>query len=384
MTTQGITPVPNLFLTRKALQDTSTWGVNVDAAVNALVREGGKFMPMTWPGAFGNATLAALVGPGHFYNGSVLTEIGSRTTGNFTNANSNVSNVANTTGITVGMMVMAFTFTAVSFTGNTTNGSATIASPSSTAGLFVGMPIYGPGIAPGATITAIGASITMSANATATATGVTISSSGFTPIVSYNTIVTAVTSSSITLSQNATATVTGAFLFVLQPVGTRTTGNTTNGSANVTNLPSVQGIFVGMPITGTGIPSNTTVAGILTSTSIQLSANASATNTGTVLTITIPVPSANSRIDYITINQLTGLVNWVQGTQAASPSPPALPAGQLPCALILQTSAQTTIGTADISDVRDLSSMGMQNGAFTQVNLVSPIILAIRQGINLG
>jgi len=152
----------------------------------------------------------------------------------------------------------------------------------------------------------------------------------------------------------------------------------------VTNLPSTQGVFVGMNIAGTNIPSNTTVAAILSSTSIQLSANASGPGTGTVLTVTLPAPSANSRIDLVTVNALTGLINWVEGVQAATPSPPALPAGQLPCAMIFMTSSQTSIGTTDISDVRDLGAMGLANGAYTSLNQVSAVGLAIRMGANLG
>ena len=64
------------------------------------------------------------------------------------------------------------------------------------------------------------------------------------------------------------------------------TGNTTSGSAVITNVSSMTDVFVGAGITGTGIPADTTILDIdVANTRITLSANATATNTGTTLTI---------------------------------------------------------------------------------------------------
>ncbi len=64
------------------------------------------------------------------------------------------------------------------------------------------------------------------------------------------------------------------------------TGNTTSGSAVISNVSSMTDVFVGAGITGTGIPANTTILDIdVANTRITLSANATATNTGTTLTI---------------------------------------------------------------------------------------------------
>jgi len=76
-------------------------------------------------------------------------------------------------------------------------------------------------------------------------------------------------------------------LFVVDDSSTISrTGDTTSGSAVINNVSSMDDVFVGAPITGTGIPDNTTILDIdVANTRITLSANATATNTGTTLTI---------------------------------------------------------------------------------------------------
>lgn len=382
MTAQGITPIPNLLFTKKATQDPTSYAVNIDAAITALTRIAGRFAPMSWPGAFGTS-MTALLAPGHLFNGTTLTEVGGRSTGNFTSGSASVASVGNTTGMLVGMTVLAFAFNSINITANTTNGSPTLASPSSTTGLYVGMPVYGLGIPPGATITAIGASITISANATATATGVSILASGLAPAVPINTVITAVGTTTLTLSQNALATLTGAYIFVCQQVGKVTTGNITNGSAAVSAIPSTRGLFPGLSITGTGIPINTTILNVVDENNITLSANATATTTGVALTSAILAPGANSRIDLISINQGTGRINYTAGTAAATPSPPAIPAGYLPAAFLLLTNTSTTIGTADLSDARDLSALGLGTGAYAAAVTVPTLTLGMMFGASV-
>ena len=69
--------------------------------------------------------------------------------------------------------------------------------------------------------------------------------------------------------------------------GLSRTGDTTSGSANVSNVSNMVGIFPGMPVTGAGVPAGTTVLYTHTSasgTTVVLSANATATATGVALT----------------------------------------------------------------------------------------------------
>lgn len=65
----------------------------------------------------------------------------------------------------------------------------------------------------------------------------------------------------------------------------KTTGTTTSGSPTVSSVASTNGIFVGAPISGTGIPAGATVASFVANTSITLSANATASGTGVAVTI---------------------------------------------------------------------------------------------------
>ena len=61
------------------------------------------------------------------------------------------------------------------------------------------------------------------------------------------------------------------------------TGDTTSADATVTGLASTANLFVGMAVSGAGIPANATILSITNSTTIELSANATATATGVAL-----------------------------------------------------------------------------------------------------
>jgi hypothetical protein len=61
------------------------------------------------------------------------------------------------------------------------------------------------------------------------------------------------------------------------------TGNTTNGSELITGMSSTTGLYAGQVITGTGIPSGTTIISVDSASQITLSKLATATNAGTAL-----------------------------------------------------------------------------------------------------
>lgn len=112
--------------------------------------------------------------------------------------------------------------TAVS--GSVTVGSATVSDIASTALFTVGEIVAGPGVPSGTTITAIG-------------------------------------TSTLTLSNS----ISGSF-----------TGTLTSGQATVTNIPSTALVWAGASISGTGIPSGTTIQTVNSSSEVTLSANATA------------------------------------------------------------------------------------------------------------
>ena len=62
------------------------------------------------------------------------------------------------------------------------------------------------------------------------------------------------------------------------------TGDTTNGSAVIANVSDTSSLFVGMKITGTGIPASTIIESVDSSSQITLSQNCTATYTTVSLT----------------------------------------------------------------------------------------------------
>lgn len=82
-----------------------------------------------------------------------------------------------------------------------------------------------------------------------------------------------------------------------------------------------------------------------------------AQNTGT-----ITAPSANPRVDRVVIDRTTGIVAVVTGAEDASPSAPAIGAGNAPIAKIALVVSQTSILNVDITDERDLRNVGNQWG----------------------
>jgi hypothetical protein len=75
---------------------------------------------------------------------------------------------------------------------------------------------------------------------------------------------------------------TGAFVFAANTI---LRGATTSGSATVTGIASTQLYAAGMAVSGTGIPSGTTILSVDSATQLTLSQNATATNASASLTV---------------------------------------------------------------------------------------------------
>src|ERR1700730_5395696 len=245
------------------------------------------------------------------------------TSGNFTDLRGNIMPVTPSVGTTT--------------SGSSTVSSASMLTPSGsvsgTAAIQAGMYIYGHGIPNGATVSSVSSSsITISSNATLTFTGNSLavgpnSGNTSTPYTDPTTFTTTgtwttlsktvtvlstsgvangmvVTSSSggiqtspaTTVSSFTPATVTlSAFPTgnkTLQSITFSMVGNTTSGSATITNLKgttaSLNSVVVGMGISGTGIPANAYVTSTTGSppTSLTMSATATSTNTADIVTLT--------------------------------------------------------------------------------------------------
>lgn len=353
---QGISPLGDLFPTVKAQMDGTTYCGAIDSMMSAMLREAGRFSPMFWPSAFGTS-MTMFIAPGSYYSGTSVVEVGAWTTGTTSSGSGSVSSIANTTGVSAGMLCVAFTYATISTSG-TMNGTTT-ATVTSATGMAIGMAIYGTNIAPGTVINNIvGTTLTLSIAATGSGTN-TVNVIGMQPLVPLGTTVTGVSTSSVTLSNNATGSVTGAYLCFANPIGC-TISCVKHGTTSLTGIASTAGIFVGMAVAGTGISGGTTVAAVPSSSTITLSAAATDSLTSN-LTFSIPAPGSNTRIDMVSINEATGSFQYNQGIASATPTPPSLPGNSLPVALISTTSATTTIAAANVSDIRILGALGAGN-----------------------
>ena len=76
---------------------------------------------------------------------------------------------------------------------------------------------------------------------------------------------------------------------------------------------------------------------------------------------TITAPVSNSRIDRVVISSAAGTLSVITGTAGASPTAPAITAGNLPVARILLTSSSTNITNSMITDERNLASSSLVN-----------------------
>ncbi|WP_140393628.1 MULTISPECIES: tail fiber protein [Pseudomonas] len=86
------------------------------------------------------------------------------------------------------------------------------------------------------------------------------------------------------LSADGSAVSRTTYAGLFNAITARPTGNVTSGSNSISSVASPSSMWVGMPISGTGIPAGTTITAVGAST-ITLSANATATNAGVTLAI---------------------------------------------------------------------------------------------------
>lgn len=258
------------------------------------------------PRAWPSANMTMTLDPGHLFNGTAPVEIGAITTAATTNGSNQLSGVVSTAGVAIGQSVLAYAYIGGVFTQLTPTGA----------------------------------------------------------------VVTAIAGSTITFAGgNAGASQAGATVVFGQMIGNATaTGNTTVNSNQITALSSTAGMFAGMAISGSGIPSGASIVGIA-GTTLTISGNATATATAVALAVTVPTQSGNPRIDRIVIDQLMGAASWVMGTAASSPSPPAIPAGAVPvCQLLIGTSTTAITHTSVIADERDLARLGWRPGNGTRMD----------------
>lgn len=148
----------------------------------------------------------------------------------------------------------------------------------------------------------------------------------------------------------------------LAEAGAYLTGDIAAGSAVISNPSTLTGLRIGLQVDGLGIPQGTVISAIGSNT-VTLSANATATlaaNPLSALQVTpaFIAPVTNPRIDRIVMDQSTGLLSVVAGTEATTPAAPAIPAGQVPVAQVRLAPGDTAITTVMITDERDAPRLG--------------------------
>ena len=213
------------------------------------------------------------------------------------------------------------------------NDPAVITQVSSTTGLAVGQPLTAPGIAPGATITAIGGtspytvkmSLPAIASSTVTPTGtVTAGSNVITNVtslagVTVGQVITGPTVSFTGITTSGSASLTNV------SINASFTAITTSGSPTLTSVSSLTGLAIGQVLTGAGIPANTAIIAI-SGTTITMSANATA-SVSTAVTITSSASLAVGQLLSAPVS-FTGITTSGSPTLTSVSSVTGLAAGQ--------------------------------------------------------
>lgn len=94
----------------------------------------------------------------------------------------------------------------------------------------------------------------------------------------------------------------------------------------------------------------------------------------------LAAPSADARHDIVYVDRATGEAGVAEGTEAAEPEDPAIPAGKTPVARVRLAPAQTWIVNADIDDLRDWA-WGLGQAAFEDVG-TSGAVVPLLNGAN--
>ncbi|MTD33669.1 hypothetical protein [Paludibacterium denitrificans] len=184
-------------------------------------------------------------------------------------------------GSAIGRTVEPLLFAALCPTrsGTLTGGQATVTGLSTTLDMWVGMPVEGDGIPDGTTVSSITSTTAIMLSAAAMVSGeqvLTIFPFGY--------------------GYGGSATTFG----VPDDRGLHTRGydsgrgyekstltaKTTNASNVLTGIASTRGLWVGIPVSGAGIPANTTITKINSATSVTISAAATATAASVALRVT--------------------------------------------------------------------------------------------------
>jgi hypothetical protein len=99
-------------------------------------------------------------------------------------------------------------------------------------------------------------------------------------------------------------------------------------------------------------------------------------------TSTITAPTVNPRIDRVVVDESTGAVSVITGSEAASPSAPAITTGKIPVAQVALIVGQSEIANADITDERVFSTES-SGAAKAFVHFDGTNVATVRDSLNV-
>lgn len=150
---------------------------------------------------------------------------------------------------------------------------------------------------------------------------------------------------------------------VLVQIGQWILGTLTSTSPNITAANSIYGVLIGLFVFDylgtTAIPIGTTVNATPSAGATTIVMTANATGSGTAKPIVIgqqtsalTAPVSNPRYDIVYVDEQTGVVGVVGGSENAIPVDPAIPSGKIPIARIKWTVGAVSITNAMLEDLR--------------------------------
>lgn len=141
--------------------------------------------------------------------------------------------------------------------------------------------------------------------------------------------------------------VTGWNVYVSTATGTETKQNSTPIAIGTAWVEPTGGL-----ISGAALPAGMSQMKVIVDAGVIPASGALATEVAAQLTAAITAPTTNPRKDIVYIDATTGATGIATGTEAASPSDPAVPAGKVAVARINCTVGMTAIANSALGDLR--------------------------------
>lgn len=148
--------------------------------------------------------------------------------------------------------------------------------------------------------------------------------------------------------------VTGWNVYVSTSTGTETKQNASPIAIGTAWVEPTGGL-----ISGAALPTGLSPMAVIVDAGVIPASGALATEVAAQITGAITAPTTNPRKDIVYIDATTGTVGIATGTEAASPSDPAVPAGKAAVGRINCTVGMTAIANSALDDIRNLGLLGV-------------------------